>query len=430
MSQVASSGNREIALPGSDPVTFISYSRDDSQFALKLARDLRVAGANVWLDQMDIPAGQEWDSSIEEALVECPRMLLILSPSSAKSKNVRNEIHFALNYGKPIIPVLYRNCIAPLQLQRIQHVDFTGDYNHALSMLATQLLTAPPRQGADRPFADAAMREVDPLRNAPMHLAPPSGTISELNDISSPREEASHGVVARPGRIATSAPLTQFQRLVNVLIAPSKTFVDVLRSSSWWLPWLVPALINVAFVLSVQQKVGWERADQDLVQRFHVQQPAKVEITEGRMVQSWKFVAWSKPLMDLLLGLAVAGVLTLTVNLGLGGAAKFRQMMAVWIYGTLPWALREVIGIVVIAGGDTATFNFNNYTGTNFGYYMPGTVPMWLYRLGSAVDVFTIWVLILLTIGCSIVGHVRKRQAALVILGWWILYTVFDSFSP
>ena len=40
-----------------DEPIFFSYSRTDSEFVLKLAKDLRKAGANIWLDQLDIKAG-------------------------------------------------------------------------------------------------------------------------------------------------------------------------------------------------------------------------------------------------------------------------------------------------------------------------------------------------------------------------------------
>ena len=40
---------------------FFSYSRADSPFALTLAKDLREAGADIWIDQLDIPAGSHWD---------------------------------------------------------------------------------------------------------------------------------------------------------------------------------------------------------------------------------------------------------------------------------------------------------------------------------------------------------------------------------
>jgi hypothetical protein len=66
------------------PTAFFSYSRQDSAFALRLAQDLKDAGANVWIDQLDIEPGQEWDSAIEAAVTQSPRMLLILSPSSVQ----------------------------------------------------------------------------------------------------------------------------------------------------------------------------------------------------------------------------------------------------------------------------------------------------------------------------------------------------------
>jgi hypothetical protein len=54
------------------PVAFFSYSREDSEFALRLAADLRAAGANVWIDQLDIGPGQRWDRSVQDALENCP----------------------------------------------------------------------------------------------------------------------------------------------------------------------------------------------------------------------------------------------------------------------------------------------------------------------------------------------------------------------
>jgi hypothetical protein len=89
-------------VPPEAPTAFFSYSREDSKFALQLAQDLKAAGANVWIDQLDIDPGQEWDSAVEAAVTQAPRMLLILSPSSVKSRNVRNEIAFALDENKTI----------------------------------------------------------------------------------------------------------------------------------------------------------------------------------------------------------------------------------------------------------------------------------------------------------------------------------------
>jgi hypothetical protein len=135
-------------LRGSESPAFISYSRNDSDFALTLARDLKAAGVAVWLDQLDIEPGMEWDDAIEVALKEAGQFLLILSPSSASSRNVRNEIAFALDEQKVVIPILHIDCTVPLQLRRIQRVDFRRGYAPGFDAL---LRTMNSQAGGDDP---------------------------------------------------------------------------------------------------------------------------------------------------------------------------------------------------------------------------------------------------------------------------------------
>jgi len=118
---------------------FFSYSRDDSEFALRLAEDLKTAGANVWLDQMDIPAGQRWDRAVEDALKSCPRLIVILSPASVDSTNVMDEVSFALEEKKTVIPIICKDCEVPFRLRRVQYVDFRKDYARGLKELLKTL---------------------------------------------------------------------------------------------------------------------------------------------------------------------------------------------------------------------------------------------------------------------------------------------------
>jgi hypothetical protein len=107
------------------PAAFFSYSREDSEFALRLAGDLKAAGANVWLDQLDIRPGDRWDHAVEGALTRFPCLLVILSPASVNSTNVMDEVSFALEEQKTVFPVMYRDCAVPFRLRRVQQVDFT-----------------------------------------------------------------------------------------------------------------------------------------------------------------------------------------------------------------------------------------------------------------------------------------------------------------
>ena len=131
------------------PVAFFSYSREDSAFVLRLAGDLKRAGASVWLDQLDIVPGQRWDNAIEEALAACPRMMVVLSPAAIHSTNVMDEVSFALEEGKTVIPIMHVHCAIPFRLRRVQYIDFRSDYNHGVSELLRVLSAA--RQDAVQP---------------------------------------------------------------------------------------------------------------------------------------------------------------------------------------------------------------------------------------------------------------------------------------
>lgn len=86
-----------------------------------------------------------WDVAIEDALSKCLSMMVILSTVSVGSVNVCDEVAFALDRQKRVIPVLYRDCEIPFRLARLQHIDFRSDYVRGLKMLRNAL--APPLPG-------------------------------------------------------------------------------------------------------------------------------------------------------------------------------------------------------------------------------------------------------------------------------------------
>jgi len=102
---------------------------------MRLAADLRAAGASVWIDQLDIGPGQLWDRAVQSALESSPSVLIILSPASVNSDNVMDEINFALDQKKALIPVLYRDCDIPFRVRRFQHLDFRTEYDRMLQEL-------------------------------------------------------------------------------------------------------------------------------------------------------------------------------------------------------------------------------------------------------------------------------------------------------
>ena len=132
-----------------DPSTaFVSYSREDKEFVLRLAKDLKAKGAKIWMDTLDIRPGQTWADEIEAAVTGCSRMLIVLSPASVASRNVQAEVGYAISEGKEIIPIFYRQCTIPFRLLPFQYADFRGgDYSVGLEELLLSLSGAQPGNG-------------------------------------------------------------------------------------------------------------------------------------------------------------------------------------------------------------------------------------------------------------------------------------------
>jgi TolA-binding protein len=138
---------------------FISYSRTDEAFARRLARSLSERGEDIWIDVEDIPAGMNWSSAIQQGLLICDVMLVIISPDSMASANVADEWQYYHDQRKPIVPVLWKPADIHYQLKRIQYIDFhTQDYERALAQLhnaiqnrGVPLVSTPPPAPAPAP---------------------------------------------------------------------------------------------------------------------------------------------------------------------------------------------------------------------------------------------------------------------------------------
>lgn len=87
-------------------LVFFSYSRTEQTFAITLANELRKVGINVWIDQLDIEPGKEWDLEVEKALKRSGCVHFIASEASVSSKNVLDEVNYALKKRKKVIPII------------------------------------------------------------------------------------------------------------------------------------------------------------------------------------------------------------------------------------------------------------------------------------------------------------------------------------
>lgn len=218
-------GDGRMAVNSGVPSAFFSYSREDSEFVLRMAGDLKATGANVWLDQIDILPGQRWDDAVERALADCPRMLVVLSPASVHSMNVMDEVSFALEKGKTVIPILHRECVIPFRLRRVQYIDLRRDYDHGLAELLKIL-------GVER--SEAARSAVAIDSRGPLVAEPTVGGDTVEVGISQKDREAAEQVSEPGPDEAKGKAGGAFPRWMMIKVGLAACGVLIALSVSYW----------------------------------------------------------------------------------------------------------------------------------------------------------------------------------------------------
>jgi hypothetical protein len=242
-------------------------------------------------------------------------------------------------------------------------------------------------------------------------------------------------IVAAEGQSAGPG-LSQVERVVDTFVAPTKTFTDVLRNTSWWLPFLLAVVVSVGVSFAIDKQVGFDRVVENVLHQSPSQEeqlssltPEQRSVQVGRMATGYRYTAYASPIIILIITAIGALVLWATFNFALGAHTTFGQMFCVWMYASLPRLLTGVLEVLTVwFGGNAESFDLKNPVGTNLGYYLPDAAP-WLKTALSFFDVIGIWTLVLLVIGTAIVAKVSRGKAAAVVIGWWVLVMIISVAS-
>jgi formylglycine-generating enzyme required for sulfatase activity len=212
--------------------TFISYSRADSAFAVRLARDLKSAGFDVWLDQLDIPTGARWDDEVETALESCKTFMIVLSPESLQSQNVKDEVGYAIDAGKDILPLKLKSGDIPFRLRRFQYVDFSKQsYNESLKEIKGILSAAgqvpTPRATGKEPSESEAQATQKRIKAATAPSVPretkPALKTPESTSSPVPRKSTSRGFLIGVAVVAMLAIAGVVWRTLGAEKSPAAT---------------------------------------------------------------------------------------------------------------------------------------------------------------------------------------------------------------
>ena len=141
---------------------FLSYAREDTDAARRIADALRASGVEVWFDQSELRGGDTWDSKIKTQIRECALFLAVISANTQARREgyFRREWNLAVErtldmaHGTPfLLPVVVDDtresaALVPEQFMRVQWTRLasgavTPDFSAQVKRLLAPVEVAP-----------------------------------------------------------------------------------------------------------------------------------------------------------------------------------------------------------------------------------------------------------------------------------------------
>lgn len=218
-------------------------------------------------------------------------------------------------------------------------------------------------------------------------------------------------------------------RLFGVITSPGEAFDDIVQGPRWYVPLSLSLICACVMMFLFMQHVGVDR----MLKKAFENEPRLEQLTPEQrsqaMEQQKKIVPvmmWVGPLVGIpLVSACMAGVLLGVFNLALGAQFKFKNVFGVVCYSGVIGVLNTILIIVVMYLKPPEDFDIQNPTAFNLGAFLSQESPKWLQALLGSFDLFTIWTIVVMSIGMRALDKKRTLGSCLtgVIAPWvvWVL---------
>jgi hypothetical protein len=238
--------------------------------------------------------------------------------------------------------------------------------------------------------------------------------------------------VGQDNAIATPAPDAEpkpnsFQRIIGVLVSPDATFASIARRPDWVVPLVLIVVLSLANGLLISPRLDFGAPAREAMSQNKNVSQEQMDRAEKMAVGMGKVAKFIGPVISIIVLLIVAGVLLVAIRV-MGGEGDFKQAFSVTCYAWIPNIIQSIVlTIIILAKGATAINPqmIPTIVRSNPAFLVDMKTQPMAFALLSSLDLFTIWVLVLLIIGFAYVGRISKAKSAAVIISLWAVTILF-----
>jgi hypothetical protein len=220
-----------------------------------------------------------------------------------------------------------------------------------------------------------------------------------------------------------------FSRMAGVFFAPAETFTSIVRRPDFIVPLVFILIVSLLSGILVAQKVDFKSLAREAIEA----QPRtanlppdvvqkQISLTSGIM----KVAAFGSPIISVIMLVILAAIFFAAFKI-FGGEGDFLQALSITIYAWLPNIIRAIVTVTAIMFKKTLTvYALQNPVASNLGYFINPKVHPIAAAFLSSIDLFTIWTMVLLIIGFSIMSRFSRAKSAAIILSLWCIKLLFS----
>jgi len=224
--------------------------------------------------------------------------------------------------------------------------------------------------------------------------------------------------------------MSEIRRLLGMIWEPKPVFQDLAARPRFWVPLILLTVLSVGYMLTFSRVIGWEsfmRQQIDANPRVQQLSPEqRQQALEGAMKFGVALGYAGATLGVTIASLVISGVLLGVFNALAGAALTFKKVFSITIYSSVPTVLATILSVVTMFLKNPEDFDLQNPLALNVGAFLDAdATPKWLHSIATSIDLFNIWVILLLALGLSVAARkvAYSKSVTLVVCCWlvWVL---------
>ncbi|MDM7916256.1 MAG: YIP1 family protein [Candidatus Eisenbacteria bacterium] len=228
--------------------------------------------------------------------------------------------------------------------------------------------------------------------------------------------------------LSPAGPVSPFQRFTLALGVSRRAFATPFHTPDWLIPLLIVLAVQIASGFAVHDLIVQKTMSQQEQVRAKIEEDPRMsaEQKEEAIERMESMSGGTMVTVGILAGgpltlaigtLAIAVLLHLIVNFGLGGQIRFAQTWLVAVLGWAPKAVESVLFTLLARLRGTVDISFGPAA-------LIADLNSMAHRLLGVFDLFSIWVIAVQTVGLMGVAALAKNKALTAVLLLWILWWV------